>query len=238
MNKSLKEWILSDEQRKVRKNTKTNDKIYMKAKPRRQNKVMQITRNYMIWPSIHTNNDLTQNTTLDIFESIDTSSPEMVETNSVVSSLDSNISCFDSDSDQIDVSELAVTPIDRPITDYRNTLTEVEGSYLRELLNATSILKTPIGTIASEATTLIDALSVLSGARTHDIQRYVSMSKSLIAFKNICQKDRYSILRPGLIEMFFMRNVTGYFNDNDKEYYIIPTVSSYCFASFVCINYK
>ena len=145
---------------------------------------------------------------------------EISEPESIVSYIDDN-----SENERQTVDKFAVTPVCRPITDYRNNLTEVEGNYLTELLNATNILKTPMGTVASEASTLFDALHVLSSAKIIDIQRYVSMSKNLMAFKNICQKDRLSLLIPGFFAMFFVRNVTGYFNDNDKEYIIVPTVS-------------
>ena len=148
------------------------------------------------------------------------SSPE-----SLVEEFSSSIDTTSDDSIETE-THLSIVAISRPITDYRNNLTEIEGNYLTELLNATKILKTPYGSMTSEATTFIDAMHVLIGARASDIRRYYQMSKNLIGFKNICRSDQFSLLIPGFVESFFMRNVVGYFNDNDSEYFVIPTVRS------------
>ena len=120
--------------------------------------------------------------------------------------------------------ELSLVPVCRPITDYRNNLTEMEGKYLTELQTATNILRTPIGTITSEATTFGDAVHVLFSARRLDIEKFVSMAKNLVAFKDIKEHDRLLIIKPGIIEMFHMRNVTSFFDDGQAQYLILPTV--------------
>ena len=127
--------------------------------------------------------------------------------------------------DQQIEQNFGITSVCRPITDYKNNLNEVEGNYLTELFKAIKVLKTPMGPVATQASNYFEAKHVMNSALIIDAIRYVSMSRSLMAFNNICPNDRSVLLRPGIPEMLTLRYVKGYFHENDKEYFIVPTVS-------------
>lgn len=124
-----------------------------------------------------------------------------------------------------DKQNLSLVPVNRPLTDYRNNFTEIEGRYMTELLVATESLKTQMGTVCSEAMNFNDAIQVLHQSKIIDVQRFVALPKKLMAFNGISGEDSLSLIQQGVIEMHYLRSVTRYFRDGTFQYVIAPTVS-------------
>ena len=146
---------------------------------------------------------------LDIADLSDLSEPEDSEHNNTDQSPDNSL-----------------VPVSRPITDYRNNFTEMEGNFLTELLSATNNLKRPFGTVISQVNTFYEALPVLSCARWKDLERFLNAFKTMVTFNDINKQDKYNVIRPGLVKVHHLRGVAGYFNDGHMEYMKVPIVSS------------
>ncbi|CAG2170945.1 unnamed protein product, partial [Oppiella nova] len=107
-------------------------------------------------------------------------------------------------------------PILRPITDYRNNLTELEGNRMTELMSAANVLTITFGKITSQVDTYMDAMTAITRSTEDLVQRLVIMCKTLTAFNTICPNDQIALLKYGSIELCSMRQFTGY--DPNTQY--------------------
>lgn len=240
-NSPLKEWISTAEQRRVRKKIKREKKPKAKIEQDdyRQHEDMYATsfygdQDYSVDPGYSVIVYAPNVMPVEELEDYRPASVDSTRTPSVASSpMSSPIASPTStechspapEDSSFQSSDHSLVPISRPITDYRNNFTEVEGNYLTELLSATKILKKPIGTVVSQVTTLSSAYDVLHFARIKHLERLLTAFKGLSVFEGIDKHDRFSIIKPGINRVHHLRDAIGYFKDDQYEYMTVPTVS-------------
>jgi len=110
-----------------------------------------------------------------------------------------------------ETSQDLVVSIVKPITDYRNNFNEFEGNILTELLSATKILNNNNLDANKQNHLSInringDDLDInVRKLKVHDMEDklrlIIQMSKSLNGFRNICEEDRYSLIKYGFLEV-------------------------------------
>lgn len=118
--------------------------------------------------------------------------------------------------------EFAIVPISRPLTDYRNNFTEMEGNRLSELLAALKLMDCPFGECVYKPDNCLDSLCCLSDNMEMIIERLVQASKRLTLFNEICEEDQLALIKYGAIEVSCMRQVIGY--DQGKNQLRVPGV--------------
>jgi len=122
-----------------------------------------------------------------------------------------------------ETSQDLVVSIVKPITDYRNNFNEFEGNILTELLSATKILNNNNLDANKQNHLSInringDDLDInVRKLKVYDMEDklrlIIQMSKSLNGFRNICEEDRYSLIKYGFIEVNNMTRIkTGEMN--------------------------
>ncbi|CAG2099956.1 unnamed protein product [Medioppia subpectinata] len=128
--------------------------------------------------------------------------------------------------DDMACKALAVQRLVAPviITDYSNTLNEVEGSRLWELQNAIQFLKYPSLQLSQTIVeNFVDARRIFQGNCDQETRKLVKMSKSLTTFATMCESDQLTLLKYASLEIAVMRMI-AYF-DFDTQYWNVISVS-------------
>ena len=127
----------------------------------------------------------------------------------------------------------------RPLTDYRNNLTETESNVFTELINATKFLTVLISKeVSSEIKTYLEALHWVGFKWDQEIRKIIRTAKNLRAFKGICKNDQVNLLKFGSVEIAFFRSVICYEHQTETwnlalviiniflKYYLIASINS------------
>ncbi|CAG2165906.1 unnamed protein product [Oppiella nova] len=137
----------------------------------------------------------------------------------------------DNSSDQASTVEcLSVVPISKPLTDYRNNLTELESNRLTEVLFAANLIREPKTTITATIKDMDECKQVLVYKFTKEVQNLFKMTNNLRAFKSLCTDDQVALMKYGGSDILNMRAVTIFdvntqcwtLNLNDKCSVLLP----------------
>ena len=202
----LKEWILSEEQKQLRRK-----KIEEKKQIRKNSIHSSGTSDSTVGSSTETEGS----DSVDLFE--DNISDEEIITNIMeiekymqFEENDKNDEISDDVYQKAVELEFAVLPIVRPLPTNSNTFNEMECNRLTELFNAMKIMETSETTNPSEIINPNAMCAIMAKKFDHDIRSLVAVSKGLDAFNNLCENDQISLLKYGSSEVFLMRSVLNF----------------------------
>ncbi|CAG2178211.1 unnamed protein product [Oppiella nova] len=105
---------------------------------------------------------------------------------------------------------VSVTPIYRPLMDYRNQLNDLESSKLRELLTATDSIRVWPVTAWEVRNNWVMFYKI-----NEQTMKMIQMSKRLSAFNSLCENDRISLIKYGCFALYYMSIVPNYNTDKD-----------------------
>ncbi|XP_054169205.1 uncharacterized protein LOC128966381 [Oppia nitens] len=110
--------------------------------------------------------------------------------------------------------------IARQLFDYNNSLNSNELNRLNELLSATNHLQRQhISIVTEESYDFDTAIICLVNKCEKDIPELVKMCKSLRAFSHICESDKISLLKLGILEIILLRSVCTF--DKNQNSWIV-----------------
>ena len=132
----------------------------------------------------------------------------------------------------------AIVPIGRPLTDYRNNLTEIEGIKLNELLTAITFMKTSSEhrityKVIIEDPVIERACGVWANKCQEQIQKIVRMSKNMMAFRNMCLNDQIALIKYGSVEIYVIRLIMQY--DFQNKFWALDSTVKH-FSIFFSVN--
>ncbi|CAG2169373.1 unnamed protein product [Oppiella nova] len=232
-----KDIILNEEEREAR-----YQKIQMNRKTR---KTKDLSMDETIDSKTTTSSDRHSDETLSHTSHTDTTSPHIHYTDITFHTKHTNdYRKHSTDSQTIDFSDLMTDtnisegqspsdlPIHRPLMDYRNQFTELEGNKLQELQLAAQIF--PEHRVRTYSLMPADQdyclWIVMPLKLEQQLRRIVKMSKQLTQFNSICENDRISLIKYGFLELFYIRSVPIFNCQNDTWTYVMDYENSVTFS--------
>ena len=107
-------------------------------------------------------------------------------------------------------SNNTIVPVVRPVSDYTNTLNEMEGKRLEEVLTVFKQMEFTFGSDVYKPKNWTESNYLIRMEMDRQIETLVEASKQLSLFNEICANDQLALIKYGAIEVSCMRQVVGF----------------------------
>ena len=107
-------------------------------------------------------------------------------------------------------SNNSIVPVVRPVSDYTNTLNEMEGKRLEEVLTVFKEMEYAFEPYEYKSKNLTESNYFIRIEMDRQIETLVESSKQLSLFNQICPNDQLALIKYGAIEVSNMRQVVGF----------------------------
>ena len=107
-------------------------------------------------------------------------------------------------------SNNTIVPVVRPVSDYTNTLNEMEDKRLEEVLTVFKQMESAFESYEYKSKNLSESNYFIRIEMDRQIETLVEASKQLSLFNQICSNDQLALIKYGVIQVSVMRQVVGF----------------------------